>query len=169
MVNQKHSILSIRQSIDFVHFSIVYKGILKILARWKQLQATTRRCEIHESKRTCPTKHAKFKESKWPETLLPAATKLWPRFHFYTCLSFCSQWGSASVHAGIPPSWEQTPPDQTPPPQDQTPRDQTPPGADTPQDQTPPDQTPSPGKQTPAYGIRAAGTHPTGMHSCFHC
>ena len=79
MVNQKHSILSIRQSIDFVHFSIVYKGILKILARWKQLQATTWRCEIHESKRTCPTKHAKFKESKWPETLLPAATKLWPR------------------------------------------------------------------------------------------
>ena len=25
---------------------------------------------------------------------------------------------------------------------------------------------PSPGKQTPAYGQRAAGTHPTGMHSC---
>ena len=32
-----------------------------------------------------------------------------------------------------------------------------PPRADTPQDQTPP----------PAYGQRAAGTHPTGMHSCF--
>ena len=30
-----------------------------------------------------------------------------------------------------------------------------PPGADTP-----------PRKQTPAYGQRAAGTHPTGMHSC---
>ena len=28
-------------------------------------------------------------------------------------------------------------------------------------------QTPPPGKQTPAYGLRAAGTHPTGMHSCF--
>ena len=27
-------------------------------------------------------------------------------------------------------------------------------------------ETPS-GKQTPAYGQRAAGTHPTGMHSCF--
>ena len=27
---------------------------------------------------------------------------------------------------------------------------------------------PSPlGKQTPAYGLRAAGTHPTGLHSCF--
>ena len=25
---------------------------------------------------------------------------------------------------------------------------------------------PPPGKQTPAYGLRAAGTHPTGMHSC---
>ena len=25
----------------------------------------------------------------------------------------------------------------------------------------------TPGKQTPAYGQRAAGTHPTGMHSCF--
>ena len=23
-----------------------------------------------------------------------------------------------------------------------------------------------PGKQTPAYGLRSAGTHPTGMHSC---
>ena len=29
-----------------------------------------------------------------------------------------------------------------------------------------PDTTPPPpGKQTPAYGLRAAGTHPTGMHS----
>ena len=25
---------------------------------------------------------------------------------------------------------------------------------------------PPPGKQTQAYGLRAAGTHPTGMHSC---
>ena len=24
-----------------------------------------------------------------------------------------------------------------------------------------------PRKQTPAYGLREAGTHPTGMHSCF--
>ena len=36
------------------------------------------------------------------------------------------------------------------------------PGADTP---TPREQTP-PRKQTPAYGQWAAGTHPTGMHSC---
>ena len=27
---------------------------------------------------------------------------------------------------------------------------------------------PPPGKQTPAYRQRAAGTHPTGMHSCFY-
>ena len=27
-------------------------------------------------------------------------------------------------------------------------------------------QTPTPGKQTPEYGLRAAGAHPTGMHSC---
>ena len=46
------------------------------------------------------------------------------------------------------------------PPQDQ---------ADTPQDQadTPQDQTDPPGKQTPACGLQVAGTHPTGMHSCF--
>ena len=28
---------------------------------------------------------------------------------------------------------------------------------------------PPPGKQTQAYGQRAAGTHPTGMHSCTPC
>ena len=32
----------------------------------------------------------------------------------------------------------------------------------------PPGSRPPPGKQTPAYGQRAAGTHPTGMHSCFN-
>ena len=37
----------------------------------------------------------------------------------------------------------------------------TPPGAD-----TPPRSRHPPPKQTPAYGQRAAGTHPTGMHSC---
>ena len=62
------------------------------------------------------------------------------------------------------------------------PRSRHPPGADTPQEQTPPKQTPpeeqthppsrhpsgedTPPKQTPAYGQRANGTHPTGMHSC---
>ena len=53
------------------------------------------------------------------------------------------------------------PPDQAKPPQTR----QTPPPdqADPPRDQAEP---PPPGKQTPAYGLRAAGTHPTGMHSC---
>ena len=42
--------------------------------------------------------------------------------------------------------------------------------------QTPPDQVDPPGpgrhppgKHTPAYGLPAAGTHPTGMHSCWQC
>ena len=49
------------------------------------------------------------------------------------------------------------------PPGADTPQEQTPPlGADTPQSRPPP----PPQKQTPAYGQRAAGTHPTGMHSC---
>ena len=62
-------------------------------------------------------------------SLLPAATKLWPRLCFYSCLWFCSRGGgSASVHAGIPPPleagttspWEAYTPSQgrrqTPPP-----------------------------------------------------
>ena len=57
--------------------------------------------------------------------------------------------GSALVHAGIPP------------------RSRPPLGANTPLGaDTPPEADPPPGKQTPAYGLRAAGTHPTGMHSC---
>ena len=75
------------------------------------------------------------------------------------CHSFCSQGGggSASVHVGIPPTREQTPPgsrhphwEQTPPrsrpPQEQTPPwEQTPPlGADTPPEQTPPSRHPPP-------------------------
>ena len=57
--------------------------------------------------------------------------------------------GSASVHAGIYP-----------------PGADIPPGADPPGAPPPPGTRPLPGKQTPAYGQRAAGTHPTGMHSC---
>ena len=52
---------------------------------------------------------------------------------------------------GPEPPWEQTPPRPDPP------------GPDLPREQTP---TPLPGKQTPGYAQRAAGTHPTGMHSC---
>ena len=70
---------------------------------------------------------------------------------------------------GRPPRTRQIPPGsgRHPPPRTrQTPPEQ----ADTPPDQADPSprtrQTP-PGKQTAAYGLRAAGTHPTVMHSCF--
>ena len=58
------------------------------------------------------------------------------------------------------PPWDQRPTSQTrqtpPSTRDPPPRTrQTPPGPETP-----------PGKQMPAYGQWAAGTHPTGMHSC---
>ena len=58
--------------------------------------------------------------------------------------------GSASVHAGIPP----------PPPREQTllPSRSRPPRGSRPL---------PPGKQTPAYGLRAAGTHPTGKQSFY--
>ena len=85
-----------------------------------------------------------------------------------------------SVHRGgfcLSACWDTTtplgpdPPEQTPPPRADLPGTRPPqadpPGADTPWTRYAPDQTPiPPGKQTPAYGLRAAGTHPTGMHSC---
>ena len=63
---------------------------------------------------------------------------------FYTCLWFCPQGGGSPGRENPPP------PDQAEPP---------PPRAR---------QTTLPGKQTPEYGLRAAGTHPTGMHSCLN-
>ena len=68
-------------------------------------------------------------------------------------IMFTGGGGSASVHTGIHP------PGADPPGADYPP-EQTPPGAD-----TPPRPDPPPGKQTPAYSLRAASTHPTGMHS----
>ena len=72
-----------------------------------------------------------------------------------------------------PPGWRAPPgPGRPPRMEEPPPRDQ----ADLPLDGEPPrDQADPrmenpplpPGKQTPAYGLRAAGTHPTGMHSCF--
>ena len=85
-----------------------------------------------------------------------------------------------SVHrgggGGIPQGTEADPPDQAhPPPRTRHhPPDQThhPPGPGTPprtrHNTTPPQTRHPPGKQTPAYGLRAAGTHPTGMHSCLN-
>ena len=117
---------------------------------------------------------------------LPAATKLGQGNIFTSvCQEFCPQGGggrvSASVHAGIPPPDQAPPRDQAhppgpgiplsrppgtrhPPPETRhTPPSRHPPGTR----HTPPgDQAHPPGKQTAAYGQRAAGTHPTGMHSC---
>ena len=70
--------------------------------------------------------------------LLPSATKL-RRLCFYTCLSFCSQWGSASVHAGIPPGPRTPPRDQAHPPEQTPPGSRhLPPGADIPRADNPP-------------------------------
>ena len=83
------------------------------------------------------------------------------------CLNAC--WDT-----NLPPT--RHPPGADTPPPDQPPQEQTPPRADTPQQTPPPDQadtppqtrqTPTRTRESPAYGLRAAGTHPTGMHSCF--
>ena len=65
---------------------------------------------------------------------------------------------------GEPPRAGRTPSGQGDPPFPRAGR--TPLGADPPGRENPPGADP-PGKHTPAYGQRAAGTHPTGMHSCF--
>ena len=71
------------------------------------------------------------------------------------------------MHAGIPPpQTRQTPPRPGRHPRglDTHPRIRHPPGPGRPPPR--PGRSP-PGKQTPTYGLRAAGTHPTGMHSCY--
>ena len=67
---------------------------------------------------------------------------------------------TGEVWQGEPPGLGEHPPWHGEPPQTRhiPCRRQTPPGMETP-----------PGKQTPAYGLRSAGTHPTGMHSCSSC
>ena len=74
----------------------------------------------------------------------------------------CPQGGrvSASVHTGMPypPGWRNTPQMENPPRPGRPPLDGEPPLGP---------GRPPPRKQTPAYGLRAAGTHPTGMHSCW--
>ena len=95
--------------------------------------------------------------------LLPAATKLGQGNVFTgVCGSVNTGGGSASVHAGIPTQWEQTPPksrhhlgpDQTPlgpDPPGADPLGADPPGADTPPglDQTPPRTRHPPGTRPP--------------------
>ena len=76
----------------------------------------------------------------------------------HVCVILSTGGGSASVHAGIPPPWSRPNPQSRHLPEQTPRREQTPPWS-----RPPP---PPPRKQTPAYGQRAAGTHPTGMHSC---
>ena len=81
------------------------------------------------------------------------------------CLSAC--WDAIPPRPSRhPPGTRQTPPGPgRPPPRTR----QTPPGPGRhpPGTRHPPGPgRPPPRKQTPAYGLRAAGTHPTGMHSC---
>ena len=102
--------------------------------------------------------------------------------NIHTCFPIIHLSVIYSVHRGVcfsawwdttprsRPPWEQTSQEQTPP------KEQTPPRVDTPRKHTPQEQTPlpweqtprrsshPPWKQTPAYGLRVAGTHPTGMH-----
>ena len=90
------------------------------------------------------------------------------------------------MHAGMPDpprpgrplDQADPPPHQADPPDQADPLDQADPptpGRTPPQTRHthPPDQADPPGpgrppmKQTPAYSLRAAGAHPTGMHSCY--
>ena len=69
-----------------------------------------------------------------------------------------------------PPKKEAPPPKETPPrrrhpPKKEAPSRRRPP----PRRRHPPRRRPPPRKQTQAYGQWAAGTHPTGMHSCLFC
>ena len=76
----------------------------------------------------------------------------WAKVMFFTgiCDSVNRGGGSASVHAGIPPSRPDPPPDQTPPTTRHSPRADNPPRADCPrsrhplQSRHPPEQTPPP-------------------------
>ena len=103
---------------------------------------------------------------------LQAATKLWPRLCFYSCLWFCPPGGLPQCMLGYPPRrhpqeqtppgsrhpWEQTPPGSRHPPSrhplEQTPPEQTPPRSrhlpsGHPQEQTPLPRADTPWEQTP--------------------
>ena len=112
-----------------------------------------------------------------PSILLPAATKLGQVIFSQACVKNSVHGGvSASGHAGIHPPGPGTPPTRHPPDQAPHPPDQAPPrdqARPSPRTRHPPDQADPPGvaapplgKQTAACGQRAAGTHPTGIHSC---
>ena len=140
-------------------------------------------------------------------SLLPAATKLWPRLCFYSCLWFCPQGVSSREPplTGRPPGKEKPPlagrptgegdppgkevplarkprPARRPPwqgdPPARRPLQGDPPGqGDSPwqgehplwQGDPPLARRPPAGRPPLPYGQWAAGTHPTGMHSCLVC
>ena len=91
----------------------------------------------------------------------------WAKVMFLQASVILSMWG----RGGLPQCMlgyhlpGADPPEQTPqsrhPPGSRPPGSRHPPGADPPGSRHPP-----PRKQTPAYGQRAAGMHPTGIHSC---
>ena len=60
-------------------------------------------------------------------------------------------------------------PGRSPRPGRQSPPNPISPPPTQPSSQPPRDQADPPREQTPAYSLRAAGTHPTGMHSCLIC
>ena len=104
-------------------------------------------CKIPNAN-TAPARHKSQREYFY------RPQRSWAKVIFLQASVILSTGGvSASVDAGIPP-----------------PRSRHPPGSRHPGSRHPPEQTPTgadtPPKETPAYGQRAAGTHPTGMHSC---
>ena len=120
-------------------------------------------------------------------TLLPAATKLGQGNVFTGVCDSVHRGGSLAGRRppgrenptppgqGEPP-WQGDPPGQGEPPSRETPPGQgepphgqgEPPSRETPPAGRPPGEgrTPRAGRTPPAYGQWAAGTHPTGMHSC---
>ena len=95
----------------------------------------------------------------WDQTPLPGPDTLWTR-HPRT--------RHTPLGPDTPPGTRQPLGPDTPTPQDQTPtpRDQTPPWDQTPPPRSRLPRSRQPQEQTAPYGLRAAGTHPTGMHSC---
>ena len=99
---------------------------------------------------------------------LPAATKLGQGNVFTgVCDSVNREGGLPQCMLGYHPTWEQTPPPGSR--HTHTPRTRLPPlGADTPPPgPDPPGSRHPPGADPPCQ--QAAGTHPTGMHSCYTC
>ena len=108
--------------------------------------------------------------------IFTARNEVGARLCFHRHVWFCSQGGSAPVHAGINPPQSRHPPPEADTPQSRhPPRSRHPPEADTPLEQT--SRADPPGVDTPwsrhppaehagRYGQCAGGMHPTGIQSC---